>query len=46
VKQIADMESQIRKLREEVEYYKQFVSVQVIINREKELQPARRGGIR
>jgi rRNA-processing protein FCF1 len=46
IKQIAELEVRNRKLLEELEYYKKFVPVQVIINRENKKQPTRRGGIR
>lgn len=46
IKQIADLELKNRKLTEELEYYKKFVPIQVIINRENKKEPTRRGGIR
>lgn len=46
IKQIADLELRNRKLLEELEYYKKFVPVQVIINRENKKEPTRRGGLR
>jgi uncharacterized coiled-coil protein SlyX len=46
IKQIADLELKNRKLAEEIEYYKKFVPVQVIINRENNKKPTRRGGLR
>jgi succinylglutamate desuccinylase len=45
VKQIVQMEALIRKLQEDIIYYKRFVPKQVIINKEGKEQPTRRGGI-
>jgi hypothetical protein len=39
------MEALIRKLQEDIIYYKRFVPKQVIINKEGKEQPTRRGGI-
>lgn len=46
IKQIADLELKNKKLTEELEYYKKFVPIQVIINRENKKEPTRRGGLR
>ena len=46
VEQIVDMERKIRKLENDLTYYKKFVPTQVIINRENKDKPTRKGGLR
>lgn len=46
VAQIAGLELKNRKLVEELDYYKTYVPVQVIINRENNKKPTRRGGLK
>ena len=46
VEQIVDMEQKIRKLENDLTYYKNFVPTQVIINRENKDKPTRKGGLR
>ena len=46
VEQIVDMEQKIRKLENDLTYYKNFVPTQVIINRENKEKPTRKGGLR
>ena len=45
VQQIVEFEQKIKKLNDDIEYYKKYVPVQVIINRENKNKPTRRGGI-
>jgi hypothetical protein len=45
LQQIIDLENSNRKLKEDLEYYKKYVPVQVIINKEQKEKPTRRGGI-
>jgi Tfp pilus assembly protein PilN len=45
VKQIVQMEAIIQTLQNDLKYYKRFVPKQVIINREKDNNPTRRGGV-
>ncbi len=45
VQQIIEMEAIIRKQQADLEYYKKYVPVQVIINKENKERPTRRGGI-
>ena len=45
-KQFLEMELKIRKLEEDLAYYKKQVPKQVIINRENQNTPTRRGGLR
>jgi hypothetical protein len=46
VEQIVDMERKIRKLENDLKYYKNHVPTQVIINRENKNKPTRKGGLR
>lgn len=46
VEQIVDMERKIRKLEDDLKYYKNHVPTQVIINRENKNKPTRKGGLR
>lgn len=46
VEQIVEMERKIRKLQDDLTYYKKFVPTQVIINRENKDKPTRKGGLR
>lgn len=46
VEQIVDMERKIRKLEDDLKYYKNHVPTQVIINRESKNKPTRKGGLR
>lgn len=46
VEQVIDLERQIKKLNEEIEYYKKYVPVQIIINRENFKKPTRQGGLK
>jgi len=43
--QFIEQETKIRKLEEELKFYKKHVSPQIIINRENKSKPTRRGGI-
>jgi len=45
VRQIVEMEAVIRKQQSDIEYYKKYVPVQIIINKEQKEKPTRRGGI-
>jgi hypothetical protein len=44
--QVLELENKIKKLEEDVAYYKRYVPVAVIINREKQTIPTRRGGLK
>ena len=44
--QVLELENKIKKLEEDVTYYKKYVPVSVIINREKQTIPTRRGGLK
>ena len=44
--QAVEQENKIRKLEQELEYYKKHVPVSVIINREKQSLPTRKGGLK
>lgn len=44
--QVLELENKIKKLEEDVAYYKKYVPVSVIINREKQTIPTRRGGLK
>ena len=46
IDQIVEMERKIRKLDDDLKYYKKFVPTQVIINRENKDKPTRKGGLR
>lgn len=46
VEQVIGLERQIKKLNEEIEYYKKYVPVQIIINRENFKKPTRQGGLK
>lgn len=43
--QFIEQEAKIRKLEEDLKYYKNHVNPQVVINRENKTKPTRRGGI-
>lgn len=43
--QIMEMEAKIRKQQQDIDYYKKFVPVQIIINRENKDKPTRSGGV-
>jgi hypothetical protein len=45
IDQIVEMERKIRKLDDDLKYYKKFVPTQVIINRENKDKPTRKGGL-
>jgi hypothetical protein len=45
LEQIIQMEAMIRKLNNDVDYYKKHVPAQIIINRENKKKPTRSGGI-
>jgi len=45
VQQIMEMEAIIRRQHADLEYYKKYVPVQVIINKENKEKPTRKGGI-
>ena len=45
VRQIVEMEAVIRKQQSDIEYYKKYVPVQIIINKEQKEKPTRRGGV-
>ena len=45
IQQIMEMEAIIRKQQNDLEYYKKHVPVQIIINKEKQQKPTRKGGI-
>ena len=45
VQQIVELESIIRKQQDDIKYYKKYVPVQVIINKENKDKPTRKGGI-
>jgi hypothetical protein len=45
VEQVIQLEATIRKLEDELKYYKKHVPPQVIINRENNKKPTRNGGI-
>lgn len=45
IRQILEMEAVIKRLAGDVEYYKKYVPVEKIINRENKRKPTRRGGI-
>lgn len=45
LQQIVEQEQKIRKLENDLAYYKKHVNPQVIINRENKEKPTRRGGI-
>ena len=44
--QAIEQENKIRKLEQELEYYKKYVPTQIIINREKQSLPTRKGGLK
>ena len=46
INQVLEMERKIRKLEDDLKYYKNFVPTQVIINRENKEKPTRKGGLR
>jgi hypothetical protein len=46
VYQIIELENKIKKLEEELSYYKNYVPIQVIINRENKIKPTRKGGLK
>jgi hypothetical protein len=45
VEQIVQQEAKIRKLEDDLKFYKNHVNPQIIINRENKEKPTRRGGI-
>lgn len=45
LQQFIEQEAKIRKLEEDLKFYKKHVNPQIIINREHKEQPTRRGGI-
>ena len=45
VDQIVQQEAKIRKLEDDLKYYKNHVNPQIIINRENKAKPTRSGGI-
>jgi hypothetical protein len=44
--QVLELENKIKKLEEDIAYYKRYVPTQVIINRENKSLPTRKGGLR
>ena len=46
IEQVVGLERQIKKLKEDLEYYKKYVPVQIIINRENLKKPTRQGGLK
>ena len=46
VKQFAEMEHKIRKLEEDLAYFKKYVPKQILINKENKEKPTRSGGLR
>lgn len=44
--QILELERDNRKLQADVDYYKEYVPAQIIINRESKDKPTRRGGLK
>lgn len=44
IKQVVQMEAEIRKLKNDLDYYKKHVDKRVLLNREND-KPVRRGGI-
>ena len=45
INQIIEQEAKIRKLEDDLKFYKNHVNPQIIINRENKAKPTRRGGI-
>jgi predicted RNase H-like nuclease (RuvC/YqgF family) len=45
IKQIIELEALNRKLSDDLDYYKKYVPVQIIINKEHKEKPTRKGGI-
>jgi len=45
IKQIVHLEALIQRLQNDLKYYKRFVPKQVIINKEKDNNPTRIGGV-
>jgi hypothetical protein len=45
VKQFLEMQAIIQRLESDLTYYKKYVPVQIIINKENERKPTRNGGI-
>jgi hypothetical protein len=45
INQIIGQEAKIRKLEDDLKFYKNHVNPQIIINRENKSKPTRRGGI-
>ena len=46
VQQIVEMEAIIRKQQADIEYYKKYVPVQIIINKQTKEKPTRKGGLK
>lgn len=46
VQQIVEMEAIIRKQQADIEYYKKYVPVQIIINKQNKEKPTRKGGLK
>lgn len=45
LKQFVELEAKVRKLEGDIKYYKKYVPINVIINRENKEKPTRSGGI-
>jgi hypothetical protein len=45
IRQFLEMQGIIQKLESDIKYYKKYVPVQIIINKENKEKPTRRGGI-
>lgn len=45
VEQVMELEAKVKKLEDDLKYYKKHVNPQIIINRENKQKPTRSGGI-